>query len=95
MIRALLHMLHGPLIWISHFSLIYFAAGFGAALGFAEPGVRLFCWVATFLAAVAVIVLLWSIRGNISSAAAMGRSLAQLSLMAILLQALVLWIVPL
>jgi len=95
MIRSLLHMLHGPLIWIFHFGLIYFAAGFGAALGFARPGIQLFCWIATFLAAFAVIVLLWSTRGNISPTAAMGRSLAQLSLVAILLQALVLRIVPL
>ncbi len=95
MTRVFLQMLSGPLIWISHFSLIYGAVGFGGTLGFSETSVRLFCWIATFVAGLTIIVLLWAGRGKASSLIVMGRALAQLSLVAILFQALVLWIVPL
>ena len=94
MTRTFLQMLHGPLIWIMHFSLLYGAAGFGGALGFSEPGIRLFCWIATLVACAAVVLVLWAERGNRTSISSMGRTLAQLSLVAVLLQALVLWIVP-
>lgn len=95
MTRALLQMLYGPLIWFSHFSLIYGVAGFGDVFGFSREGIRIFCWSATIVAAIAVLLLLWSEGGGRSSIAAMGRHLRQLSLAGILFQALVLWIVPL
>ncbi len=94
MTRAFLQMLHGPLIWISHFSLIYGAAGFGGAFGFSEHGIQLFCWIATLVAGTSILFLLWVGRENRASISSIGRTLAQLSLVAILLQALVLWIVP-
>ncbi|MBC8036159.1 MAG: hypothetical protein H7X89_02965 [Rhizobiales bacterium] len=94
MTRPLLLMLYGPLIWFVHFSFIYGAAGFGGAFGFSPMGIRLFCWSATLLACAALTAILWLAHGNRASMPEIARTLAALSLVAVLLQALVLWIVP-
>ena len=102
-VRHLLLLLGGPLIWFAHFSLIYGAVGFGGALGFAPPAFRLFAWSATFAAAAALLGMLWQTQARRLALARdalrptfeMARTLAALALVAVLLEALVLWIVPL
>lgn len=101
--RQLLFMLSGPLIWFVHFSLIYGAAGFGGAFGFSPVGIRLLAWGVTLAASVALIAMLWQLRGSRAlrprdsqnAIHEFARALAALSLVAILFEALVLWVVPL
>jgi|GEM_PF-5194988 len=88
-----MQMLSGPLIWFAHFGFIYGAAGFGDTLGFSQWGIRLFCWSATLVASAAIVATLWLLPRR-TSISAIARALAALSLVAILLQAVVLWIVP-
>ena len=99
--RQLLFMLSGPLIWFVHFSLIYGAAGFGGAFGFSPAGIRLLAWGVTLAASVALIAMLWQLRGRAlrhrdsqNAIPESARALAALSLVAILFEALVLWVVP-
>lgn len=102
-VRQLLFLLSGPLVWFVHFSLIYGAAGFGGAFGLAQGGVRLLAWSVTLAAAATVIALLWHAHRSRASAdretrhaiREIARILAALSLVAIGLEALVLWVVPL
>lgn len=102
-VRHLFFFLGGPLIWFAHFSLIYGAVGFGGALGFAPPAMRLFAWSATFAAIAVLLAMLWQTRASRLTLArnelrptfGMARPLAALALVAVLLEALVLWIVPL
>ena len=100
--RQLLFTLSGPLIWFVHFSLIFGAAGFGGAFGF-SPGIRLLAWGVTIAASVALIAMLWQLRGSRAlrprdsqnAIHEFARALAAPSLVAILFEALVLWVVPL
>lgn len=102
-VRLLLFLLSGPLIWFIHFNLIYGAAGFGDALGISSAGVRLFAWGATLAAIAAVIAMLRIAQGSRApfnreshyGIYEMMRSLAALSLMAVMLEALVLWVISL
>ena len=87
--RRLLFMLTGPLIWFAHFSFIYGAAGFGGAFGVDVADIRDLSWGATVLACGAVALVLWRKAHD-----SITRGLAFLSLLAITLQALVLWMVP-
>lgn len=87
--RRLLVMLASPLIWFAHFSFIYGAAGFGGAFGLDAADIRALSWGATVLACGTVALVLWR-RPHDS----ITRGLAFLSLLAISLQALVLWMVP-
>lgn len=93
--RQLLLMLSGPLIWFIHFSFIYGAAGFGGAFGFSTLSIRLMLWGATISACLALSAVLWQIRGHRHAIPEIAKALAALSLVAILLEALVLGIVPL
>ena len=102
-VRHLSFLLSAPLIWFIYFGLIYGAVGFGGAFGFAPEDVLLFTWGATLAAAAAIIAMSW--RAPISRTSLgredrqadheIARALGGLSLFAILLEALVLWIVPL
>jgi hypothetical protein len=74
-----------PTVWFAHFSILYAAAGFGEALGWSPTDLRLFAWGMTAAAGAAIGALLWWQRP---------RMLAMLSLIAVLLQGLVLAIVP-
>ena len=82
-------MLAGPLIWFAHFSFIYGAAGFGEAFGLDAADIRALSWGVTVLACGAVALVLWrSVHDPIP------RGLALLSLLAIIFEVLVLWMVP-
>lgn len=81
----LLPWLLAPVIWFAHFSILYAAAGFGEALGWTPLDLRRLAWAATIAAGGAITALLWWRRP---------RLLAALSLIAVLLQGLVLAIIP-
>ncbi len=99
--RPLLLLVSSPLIWFAHFSVLYGTAGFGGALGVAPNGIRAVNWSATLVSATAVVaVLVLSDRNPRRSGQAshamreMAGSLAALSLWAVVIEALVLWIIP-
>jgi hypothetical protein len=100
-VRYLLRLLSGPLIWFAHFSLLYGAAGFGQALGFAPFGIRAFAWVATLAAGASIFAILWRAQGDCRSGAQephrgfheVLRALAVLSLFGVLLEALALGLI--
>ena len=102
-VRPLLALLCGPLIWFAHFSLVYGAAGFGEAMGIAPGAIRRIAWVATLAAGAAIIFLLVRARmdgaprnrDNSPALREMTAALAALALLAVLLGAAVLWMIPL
>jgi hypothetical protein len=98
----LLAALSGPLVWFFHFNVIYALAGFGSAFGFSPTGLLVFAWVATLAAVAALITMLRQAQSRRASRGQdthqaireIARALASLSLLAVLLEALALWIVP-
>ena len=100
-VRYLLRLLSGPLIWFAHFSLLYGAAGFGQALGFAPSSVQVFAWVATLAAGASIFAILWRAHSDCSSGTPeprrgfheVLRALAALSLFGVLLEALALGVI--
>lgn len=92
--RQLLMLLIGPLIWFFHFNFIYGAAGFAGAFGVSTLIIRLVSWGATFAACIALIVMLWQRRKEKVPLGQIAWSLTALSLVAVLLEVLVLGIVP-
>lgn len=93
-VAPMLRLLAAPLIWAAHFGLIYFVAGFAPAFGLGKSGVAILCWIATGVAIAAVLLRLRrERRQNIdrpSPITAYATGLAFLSLVAIVLQAIVL-----
>ncbi|MDP9137308.1 MAG: hypothetical protein M3N38_03925 [Pseudomonadota bacterium] len=102
-LRPLLFLHSGPIIWFAHFSLVYGIAGFGGALGVAPDAVRRLAWAATLAAGAAIMFMLVLARksrvsGHRQTDAAanreMTRDLAALALVAVLLEAAALWMIP-
>jgi len=99
-VRQMVFLLSGPLVWAGHFSLVYGAVGFGGAFGFTSSAMGNFTWGVTLAAIFALLALLWKAKARGARSGdpgfrEMARAAAAISLWAVLLQALVLFIVPL
>lgn len=100
-VRHLLFLVAGPIIWSVHFGLVYAALGFGPAFGLAPAVVHLLAWGGTAAAGVAIVFVFWQAGTNPASldpeahhvVPEMTRSLAALSLVAVLLEGLALGVV--
>lgn len=100
-IARLLWFIASPSIWFLHFAFIYSLPGFGGAFGLTPSDVKLFGSISTLLAAACVLFIVIQTRrrtgtsdGSLNSTRYILHFLALLSLAAILLQALVFWVVP-
>ena len=95
-IARLLWFIASPSIWFLHFAFIYSIPGFGGAFGLTPSEVKFFGWISTGVAAVGVLGMVVRTRKfrNTDSFSYMSNLLALLSLMAIMLQTLALWLVP-
>ena len=91
-LRQFLILLSGPIVWGVHFNLIYGIAGFGGTFGLSPFTTLLSFWIATLVAVASVGTQYWLLSDKPTWLADIGRSLALLSLVAILLQAVVLLI---
>lgn len=93
-VRPLLQLAAGPLIWSFHFALVYAAFGFGGAFGAGAVAVRLIAWAATIAACAAIGALLWRNRQAPGFSRDIQTALAALSLVAVLLETLALFLIP-
>lgn len=102
-LRRLGLLFGAPLVWFAHFALIYGGAALGGVLGVAPAILAASAWAATLAASAAIVIMLLRIEARRSQVEDddvdralhdMAKALGVLSLVAVLLQAIVLAIVP-
>jgi uncharacterized membrane protein YeiB len=101
-LRCLGLLVGAPVIWMAHFTVIYGGAAVGGALGVAPAALAASAWIATVAASAAIVILLLLARtrrlhmeDDVDRAMLdMAKALGVLSLVAVLLQSIVLTIVP-